>query len=365
MSGKVPRRGRHEPTPHGQSRPTTSIPQLRQRMIHAARKCGISRTGEVLLGELLNHANLAPLRRVGGSVVSRHWLQRDGCDVLKVWPSVEYLGKQLDVTTRTIERAIAELVEANLIRRERRPGGKPAERHAPNRTSITLLIVPSSSLQSGPQSPHLPVTDVGTHPTEVSPPTELCKENTLNPNHDSPTSESKPVADSDQVGLVCLARLAVQPTDPICPVKSEGHARRWGNDGPQLCDLTEDMIKAVVKEWPNLVAYTHEDNTMLAAWRKQNGYPPRSIQSPETVESSDGSGGGNRLVERMVANGISRKTAEALYEQHHRNPERIGQACFDAERGAKERTSTNPAGLIVSKLNKAKKRASEGYSWAQ
>ena len=73
----------------------------------------------------------------------------------------------------------------------------------------------------------------------------------------------------------------------------------------------------------------------------------------------------NGLVERMVSNGMSREIAEALYEQHKQNPERIRQACFDAERGVKEGTCRNPAGLIVSKLNKAGKRASEGYSWAQ
>ena len=73
----------------------------------------------------------------------------------------------------------------------------------------------------------------------------------------------------------------------------------------------------------------------------------------------------NGLVERMLTNGVARDIAEALYEQHKRYPDRIRQACFDAERGVKEGTSHSPAGLIVSKLNKAAKRASEGSSWAQ
>lgn len=211
--------------------------------------------------------------------------------------------------------------------------------------------------------------------TEMSCPSESLNRTLQEPNQGDGT-QSTPAAGADEVGLVCFAGQTAdpaEPSDPACPVESDATANAsveehgWGESGPELADLTDEMIREAVAEWPNLAGYTHERVTMLNAFRKLRGFGPlrrrrvevQDANAPEAVMSND-------LIERMVSNRVRRETAEALYEQHQRDPERIRQACFDAERGVKEGTCRNPAGLIVSKLNKAAARASSegGYSWA-
>jgi len=65
------------------------------------------------------------------------------------------------------------------------------------------------------------------------------------------------------------------------------------------------------------------------------------------------------LVEQLVSKfRVERKTAEGLYADHQREPQRIRQAMFEVEQAMKNGRVPSPAGLIVSKLNKAAKRSS-------
>lgn len=105
-----------------------------------AEQHGVSRTAQVLLAKLWEHANLNP-QRVGNTMRPRHW-QRDGIHWLKVWPSEQTLAASMNCTQRTVRRAMSELRKAGNIERRRRTGGPPENRSGPNRASETMIVVP-------------------------------------------------------------------------------------------------------------------------------------------------------------------------------------------------------------------------------
>ena len=243
--------------------------------------------------------------------------------------------------------------------------------------------------------------------TNLSSPSELSQENSFKPNQPDAIENAQPVAGKDEVGLVRFAEPEADPSDPAYRVESDETAEV----DPTLAGLNAEQREAVVHCWPDperrqavrdaaATPYTGErsgverDRFGLRSrdlWRMILKWPERRIDElfmsrqwrrlEELRRVMDGESlemfeaqpkpdapaprSMNGLIERMVSNRVKRETAQALYEQHKQDPERIRQACFDAERGVKEGTCRNPAGLIVSKLNKAIKRASEGYSWAQ
>ena len=503
----------------GNALPNTgfSLPEMRQRMLQAARALDISNTAYRVLDALFSRAGLQPDRRRNGVTVLRHWVREDGCHALQVWPSEAWLAETAGCHPRTIRRAIRELREAGLIEREHRAGGTPGRRNGANLDSLTRLIVPTpermpkarlrfhgsaedlaararagdpkaraalveatkaltewardtldahaeqarrmvkgfvdravpdvlaviASIGGGPvgfyASRLQPTQAAGTLPagidgedtpkapgsmglrqngedksvrtvrTNLSSPSELSQENSFKPNQPDAIENAQPVAGKDEVGLVGFAGKTADPadpSDPACPVESDEAAEV----DPTLAGLNAEQREAVVLCWPDpekrqairdaaATPYAGErsgaegDRFGLRGrdlWRMIQKWPTetvelwrskqwrrleemRRVMDGESLEmfeawpkpDAPAPRSMNGLIERMVSNGVKRETAQALYEQHKQNPERIRQACFDAERGKREGTSHTPAGLVVSKLNKAGKRASEGYSWSQ
>ena len=418
-----------------------------------AEQQGVSRTAQVLLAKLWEHANLNP-QRVGNTMRPRHW-QRDGIHWLKVWPSEQTLAASMNCTQRTVRRAMSELRKAGNIERRRRTGGPPENRSGPNRASETMIVVPeperwaahrlriagtaadiAQAARTDPQvratlltatsetlgkviedagrrwqgaiegimrglrpdvlAAILPMADgpvgiyrptladgqsgtlltsdppvqdtpkadpvqdlqssvqdksVRAYRTKVSSPTEVSEVNTCK-NQTKRKARSSAPAGRKPSGLVCIAEQTSDPAeqaDPTCREQIE----------PSEPDsLTPEQVEQVIAAYPNLHAYRHESRTIEAAWRKLKGLEPRSTA---------------RNVERMTRLGVRTKEAQQVAADYRDKPEVLRAAIEGVEQEAEQGGSTNPAGLLMHRLKKAKpnkattKRSepSEGYSWAQ
>jgi len=173
-------------------------------------------------------------------------------------------------------------------------------------------------------------------------------------------TEPQPVG----VGLDCFAGQAAEPSepsDPACPVETvetaeaEGEEHGWGQDGPELCDLTEDMIRDAVAAFPNLAAYTNEPKTMLDAWRKLRGYQPRST---------------TKYFEELKALGVREAKARELAEEFSSNPQVLREsiagvrsAVAESHKGGK--AISNPAGLLDYRLKLWRSKRGGNYSPTQ
>jgi hypothetical protein len=128
--------------------------------------------------------------------------------------------------------------------------------------------------------------------------------------------------------------------------------------GVAICEMY-DKARQDPQAWRDLEALRREmDGESLVGPFDEDVVEPHP--AAPTSRSTTG------WVEKMVSElGVKHETAEALYEQHKREPQRIRKAIFEVQQAMKDGTCHRPAGLFVSKLNKAKNHSSEGYSWAQ
>jgi|GEM_PF-1803149 len=423
MPRSVPRRNR----PHGDP---PSVSEAQGAWIALARQRGVSDKEFRLGIELWTHAGLEPSQgqprccREGDGWAYRVWPRVEPREDDPPDKQAQALMIRMGCKRRKVEQALSGLCKKALIRRVSRPGGRPGKRERFNLQADTILLVPDSASKAA--SPHVSTNESArsgqsdthkrTEPNQLSHSTSLKQTNP--PSIDA---EPQPVG----IGLDCFAGQAAEPdepsepADPACPVETvetaeadptlEGLNAQQRHDVLEFCpdgakrravwqaaatpytgkrsDSPEDRyglrqsdLWRLIVRYPGVAIFAKYCNTRKdpSLWRDLEGLrrkmdgestdgfgffdedadgPPATAPAPRSM---------NQLVERMVTNGVARRTAEALYEQHKRDPERIRQACFDAERGVKEGTSHSPAGLIVSKLNKAAKRvASERYSWAQ
>lgn len=192
--------------------------------------------------------------------------------------------------------------------------------------------------------------------TNLSSPSELSHLNSFKPNQTDAIENAQPVAGKDEVGLVRFAEPEADPSDPAYRVESDETAdtrveeHGWGESGPELSDLRPWMVEEAVAAYPNLAAYRHESKTMLNAFRKARGYPPRCT---------------NRNVERMVEIGMRRTDAEGIAREYESQPDALRDMIDALRAEAREGGIENPAGLLRYRLTQAKAKRSGGYSVTQ
>jgi hypothetical protein len=150
MSNVSQRRSREANRDTAQTQRAAEKHELREQLLQAARNLRVSDRAHRLLVELLKHSNLAPERLKGGATQPRHW-QTPRCDVLRVWPDRQTLADKLGWSLRKVGNALAELEKTELIQRVRRAGGFPGQRTGANRSSLTLLMVPTPERMPAPR----------------------------------------------------------------------------------------------------------------------------------------------------------------------------------------------------------------------
>jgi hypothetical protein len=405
------------------------VPEAQGAWIALARQRGVS-DKEFRLGiELWTHAGREPFQgqrrcwREGDGWAYKVWPRIEPRLDDPPQKQAQALTRRMGCKRRKVEQALSALCKKALIRRVSRPGGRPGKRERFNLQADTILLVPDSDSKAA--SPHVSTTESArsgqsdTHkraePNQLSHSTSL--EQTNPPSIDA---EPQPVG----VGLDCFAGQADEPSepaDPACPVEtvetSEADRTLEGLNAQQRHDVLEfwpddakrrevwqaaatpytgkrsdspedryglrksDLWRLIVR-YPGVPIFAiygeaHKDPSV---WRDLEGLrremdgestdgffdedavgPPATAPAPRSM---------NGLVEQMVSElRVERRTAEGLYADHQREPQRIRQAIFEVGQALKHGTCKNkgnPAGLLVWKLNEAAKRvASEGYSYTQ
>ena len=284
MAGMVTRRN----GPRGHGHPP-SVAVAMSAWIALARQRGVSDREYRLGVELWTFAGRESLHGQ-----PRCWRDGEGW-AYKVWPRIEpkdsdpaekqanALTRRMGCKRRKVEQALSGLCKKALICRVPRPGGPPGKRERFNLQADTILLVPDTALKAA--SPRVSTTDSAqsgqsdarshAEPNQLSHSTSL--EQTTPPSK-SP-STPKQIATATANGLVGFVEETAEPFDQNRSDSNHEAAvdeRRWGEDGPELADLTQEMIAEVLAH-PDYRHYRcmdlqHDRRALLSAWRKIHGY---------------------------------------------------------------------------------------------
>lgn len=282
MSGMVTRRN----GPRGHGHPP-SVAVAMSAWIALARQRGVSDREYRLGVELWTFAGLESLRgqprclRDGESWAYRVWPRIEPKDSDPPEKQANALTRRMGCKRRKVEQALSGLCKKALIRRVPRPGGPPGKRERFNLQADTILLVPDTALKAA--SPRVSTIDSAqsgqidtrshAEPNQLS---HSTSEEQTTPPSKSP-STPKQIATATANGLVGFAEEKAETFDSNRPDRNLEAAvdeRRWGENGPEIEDLTPELLDEVCAKWPNLAAYRHEGKTMCDALRKLYGYPP-------------------------------------------------------------------------------------------
>lgn len=289
MSGVVTPRNR----PHGHGH-APSVAAAMSAWIALARQRGVSDREYRLGVELWTFAGRESLH-------GKPRCCRDGEGwAYRVWPRIEPketdpLEKQANAITRRmgckrrkVEQALSGLCKKALIRRVPRPGGPPGYRERFNLQADTILLVPDTALKAAsPRASTIESAQSGQSDTRsCAEPNQLS--HSTSPEQTTPPSTApstpKRIATTNANGLVGFAEETAEPFDLSGPDSDLGAAvdeRRWGEEGPELDDLTPEMIDEVLAHsdyWQyRCTSLQHDKSALLSAWRKIHCYAPVNI----------------------------------------------------------------------------------------